>query len=354
MVDLFPALGDTGKLFDKLKVIFFGVGNAIIQFLITPIKTFIKLVKGDFKGAMGELAKGADFAGNYAKGAAKEVAAQLEEARKERVKKEIEANERIIKERKALGQSTLALEVANKKREISLLDAEDEDYAKDKANLESDITVMQNAEYKKRSDAYRALLKADLDKIKENAKENLKTVKEGTEGERKIALTDVDLKYKAELETLNKRKEANANFNEDLKTLLEARKIEEQRINQKYDDAITAYQQDAADLYESEFTKKETEIKKRAEELLKNATDKQKAAILATQAFLIGRNTDQGLAASAATKANTDLATAESANRANENDTPATATAKINALASARLAAEDAAYNLRKAQLSLL
>lgn len=351
ITDLFPALGDTGKIFDKVKEIFFGVGNVIIQYLVAPIKTFIKLIQGDFKGAVEEIKNGLNVVKNYQDGANKEIAAQQEAARKERVKGEIETNERIIKERRALGLSTTALEVANKKREISILDAEDDNYKKDRADLESDITVIRNTELKKQSDLYRAKLKEDLDAIKANSLQNLEVIKKGSNNQRALAIEDVDFKYKKELELLNKRKSANANYNKDLANLTKARKVEEQLINKQYDDAIAAYSQNVNETYINDFDRKENEIKRRAEELLKNATASQKAAIQADTAFLIGRNTSQSLASQASINADTNLNNKENQYRLSEDDTPGEASAKINILTAARLQADEAAYNLRKAQL---
>ena len=70
--DSVPALKEGSKQFDKLKEVFFGVGNAIVQYLLTPFKAVLKLLQLDFKGAIGEIKKGYDVIGNYEKGAAKE------------------------------------------------------------------------------------------------------------------------------------------------------------------------------------------------------------------------------------------------------------------------------------------
>jgi ATP:corrinoid adenosyltransferase len=106
---LFPSLGKTGGLFKEISQVVFGVGNAILQYLITPIKILIDVIQGDFGAALNDLKSGMDVVSNYKAGALSKAKEQAEEERKERIKKEIEGNERIIKERKALGESTYQL-----------------------------------------------------------------------------------------------------------------------------------------------------------------------------------------------------------------------------------------------------
>lgn len=351
VTDLFPALKDTGELFDKFKQIIFGVGNAILQFIVAPIKAFIKLIQGDFKAAMGELAKGADFAKNYEDGATKEAAAQAEARRVERVKKEIEANERIIKERKALGENTTALEVANQKRRISILQKDADDYEKQKADAITDLTVIQNTEWKRQNDLFKAKLKADLDEIKKNALDSKKVIEDSSENQRKILLADLDFKYAAELSLLNKRKSANKDYNKDYALIVSARKAEEAKINKQYDDAYLEYQKQSDQAYFSNFEKKEIDIRKSAENALKNATDAQKANILSTESFLLGKNKDEANQTSVASKASTNLIDAENANRPSDRDTPDEARKKVSNLADARREAENQAYELNKLQL---
>lgn len=351
IVELFPSLGDTGKAMDKLYQSIYGVGNVILQFLVAPIKVLIDLIRGDFKGALKDLADGIDVVGNYNAGVTKKAAEQAEEARKVRVQKEIDANERIIKERKALGENTTKLEVDNLRKKLSIMDADSKTYEKDRADAMSEITVIQNSELKRRSDAYKAALKTDLDQIKANNEEATKILKEGSANQRATEITDLDIKYQKELSLLNKRKQNIKDYNKEYANLVEARGIEEQRINKKYGDAIQAYQDEIDQTYDSQYEKRAKEIEKRANELLKNASPTEAAKIQSDKAFQLSRNTTESIASDASQKANTLLTDVENVNRPDPKDTPEEAVNKINNVAKAKLEADNAAYELRKAQL---
>ncbi|WP_322518639.1 hypothetical protein [Chitinophaga sancti] len=61
---LIPGLGEAGETFDKVKSFVIGLGNAVVQYAIAPIKALIDIVKGDFKGAVEDMKKGFDVVGN--------------------------------------------------------------------------------------------------------------------------------------------------------------------------------------------------------------------------------------------------------------------------------------------------
>ena len=118
--DSVPALKEGTKQFDKLKEVFFGVGNAIVQYLIAPIKAVLKLLQLDFKGAIGEIKKGYDVIGNYEKGAAKERQDQNDAYAKARLEKQIKNKENEIAIAKASGNDTYNLEKDNLHRKLLL------------------------------------------------------------------------------------------------------------------------------------------------------------------------------------------------------------------------------------------
>jgi len=118
--DSVPALKEGSKQFDKLKEVFFGVGNAIVQYLIAPIKAVLKLLKLDFKGAINEIKNGYDVIGNYEKGAAKERQDQADAYAKARLEKQIKNKENEIAIAKASGQDTYNLEKDNLHRKLLL------------------------------------------------------------------------------------------------------------------------------------------------------------------------------------------------------------------------------------------
>jgi hypothetical protein len=118
--DSVPALKEGTKQFDKLKEVFFGVGNAIVQYLLTPFKAVLKLLQLDFKGAIQEIKNGADVIGNYEKGAAKERQNQNDAYAKARLEKQIKNKENEIAIAKAAGKDTYDLEKINLHRKLIL------------------------------------------------------------------------------------------------------------------------------------------------------------------------------------------------------------------------------------------
>jgi hypothetical protein len=93
--DTFPSLKGLFDNFDRIKQIAYGVGNAILQFIVSPVKALMKLLKGDFQGAMDEIKQGVSFTKNFRKGESDEIKSQQEEkdkARAEELAKQREAN----------------------------------------------------------------------------------------------------------------------------------------------------------------------------------------------------------------------------------------------------------------------
>jgi hypothetical protein len=152
---------------------------------------------------------------------------------------------------------------------------------------------------KQKADAARA--KAEADKIKEKQKADLALIKQSTDAANKVVadanrtarekeLNELELKYKDEIALAKK-------YGKDTSVLTNAKGVEASAINNKYDS------QDAIN---------------KANNVLSGAE--------------------------------TGLVNAES-NAINENDSPETATAKIEAITSAKLNAENAAFELKKLQL---
>lgn len=111
----FPELNKLGGAFNKLKQVVYGVGNAVLQYIVTPFRiagSVIKdLINGNYEGlvqnAMNAWKKGADFAKNYQVGASREAASQKVKAAEEANKKILAADEEAYKRQTArYGQST--------------------------------------------------------------------------------------------------------------------------------------------------------------------------------------------------------------------------------------------------------
>lgn len=91
--DLWNAIKDFLPSLDTLKNFLSGVGTAIIRNLLAPIKAAVKVIQGDFSGAVEEFKKGADVIANYNDGFAK----QSEKNRKRIIEDFNEQNNIILK-----------------------------------------------------------------------------------------------------------------------------------------------------------------------------------------------------------------------------------------------------------------
>ena len=110
----FPELNKLGSAFNKLKQVVYGVGNAVLQYIVTPFRIAASVIKdlinGNYEGlvqnAMNAWKKGADFAKNYQVGASREAANQKVKAAEEANKKILAAEENTYKKQTArYGQS---------------------------------------------------------------------------------------------------------------------------------------------------------------------------------------------------------------------------------------------------------
>ncbi|MCL1933956.1 MAG: hypothetical protein FWF53_09135 [Candidatus Azobacteroides sp.] len=81
-----------GKAFDKVKEVAMGVYEVIKTYILTPFRTLGKILSGDFKGALTEMAKGFDVVGNYQKGANEQMVKNAQNA----LKKIIDANNKAL------------------------------------------------------------------------------------------------------------------------------------------------------------------------------------------------------------------------------------------------------------------
>jgi hypothetical protein len=204
--DSVPALKEGTKSFDKLKEVFFGVGNAIVQYLITPFKAVLKLLKLDFKGAIQEIKNGADVIGNYEKGAAKERQDQADAYAKQRLEKQIKNKENEIAIAKASGKDTYDLEKQNLHRKLLLNKGNQEEL--DKLRQEERLL---DATHKKALQDKQKTYNDELKKKREEAKEEAVKAK------------------KEELEAIeNARKELEDKFKEDAKAFFDKGKQSEE------------------------------------------------------------------------------------------------------------------------------
>lgn len=358
VLEFIPDLKGAGDTFNDVKNIIIGVGSVIVNNLLAPIKAIIKVVKGDFKGAIQEMAKGLDIVNNFKKGVAKGEANDAEAARKELLKKQIESTDDQIEILKARGKATEKLEREQFKRKLELAkedEGETKKLVQSKAVFEAGVLKKSEDEAKaareKRmaaakaaSDKLLALAKAEQAELKKYNDEASKIINKSTKSEREKELSDIESKYKQQIELAKKLHKSTAEIEE-------AKGVEKAAINKKYDDIISAYTKASTDKTLNEFEKRRDEINKQADELLKNASPEQIAAINATRNGLQQQNTSLEFATNGAKDAANNLKSSEVSNAPSDDDTPDVAKAKIEALSQAKLDAENAAFQLKMLQL---
>jgi len=182
VLGIFPGLGHLGEMFDKVKEIAFGVGNVILQYIVTPFKAVMKLVTGDFKGALQAVKDGSDVVGNFKKGAADETARIADNHRKEELKKETEQTDKLIEIMDARGQDTYKIESENYKKKLSLL----EEGSKEYEDLLQEQAVFEAKNLKDRDEAAKKAAEKAAELAKKQAEKMLELKKQYGELSSKI------------------------------------------------------------------------------------------------------------------------------------------------------------------------
>jgi len=359
---LLPNLGGVDNLISKITNSVYGLGEVASNTFSNLGKAVTNLLAGNFKAMSENLKQAGKFSESFNKGVNDKLKSDAEEAKRVRLQADIEANEMIISQRKALGENTYNLEVANAKRRIQVLDKESKDYASNLAKAQSDLTVLINSETKRRQDlakqasdkqieTLRATLEQERKLIQDHNKEALKLIKNASMSERDIELKSLNDKYQIELDLLEKRKGAIKDYHTVKNNLIQAQKIEESNINKKYDDQINDYlkgiQNNTLSSYESAIN----EIDKVISEKIKNATPEQIALLNSARDSQVNKLRGLESADINSKKANINLTNTENENQINEGDSPETILAKTQAITDAKLSAENMAFELQRLQL---
>ena len=358
VTEFIPDLEGAGETFNKVKSVIVGIGGAVIDYLIAPIKAAIALFKGDFKGAVDELKNGFDVVNNYQNAYNKNRQKQAEEAERELHATRAKELEDAIKLYKAAGIEVNSLEKELHQERIKSFKLGSDDY--NKAVLEQ--SEFEAGEYKKTQDKLKAQrekaaaeLKARLDKEKEERKAAFAEItKENEEANKVINQSNLNARDK-ELTDLTadfeKKKALYVKYNQSTAQIDQAYNNQRQAINKKYDDAITQALQDRTSKNLDVYQQKENEINKFYDSLLKTATDKQKEIIeIQRQTELLALNDEKTLE-TVNVKAQVNLTTVKSENVINNTDTPDQRRDKVAKINQAELDAENAAFQLKIQQL---
>lgn len=162
-----PAGASVGKLFDSIKSYAMGVGNAIIQYLITPFSAITALLNGNLDEFKQAIRNGFSFKANFQKGF------NDQEIRNERAhqialeKTRIEADARDLVRRKNRGENVEKEEIALQKRRLAIVEAGGKEEKEAREALED----LQDAAYKNASDKAKEAAKKAADDAKKAAEE---------------------------------------------------------------------------------------------------------------------------------------------------------------------------------------
>jgi len=242
--DSIPALKEGTKQFDKLKEVFFGVGNAIVQYLLTPFKAVLKLLQLDFKGAIGEIKKGYDVIGNYEKGAAKERQDQNDAYAKARLEKQIKNKENEIAIAKASGKDSYNLEKDNLHRKLLLNKGNQEELEK----LRQEERLL-DATHKKALEDKQKAHNDELKKKRDEALAEEKRKREEAEKERAEFQNAKGRAAEEEYDAILKREEEAREKNR------QSGLTEIEQVNDKYDKLIQAAKDAGVSTIELEIEK---------------------------------------------------------------------------------------------------
>jgi hypothetical protein len=253
-----PAGTDVGKMFDKIKSYAFGVGNAILQYVIAPIKAlWVVLKTGDVGEGFKTYIDGMNVVKNYNEGFKTQEARNAQKYRDEQEAKNIEFAKRELERRKNRGEDTFKLEQRLRAREMAF----------------NKRTGKEDADLKKEYED------AEDKRFAENAKKDADRRKKAEEQAKKDAekrKKDAEEAHKKALELQQKQNEQIAKFADELKNV-EIRNIQDKTkrerasLEKSLDDKISAIEKEVALTEQAEEQKEKilSELRKEKADKLK-------------------------------------------------------------------------------------
>lgn len=223
MNNVLPAGFKIENMLDKIKSVAMGVGNALVQFIITPAKALILLMKGDMEGALNSIKNGANVVQNFQKGYDKQEVKNHENKLRDKELKDIEAKERELTRLKNQGKNVEREEIALQKKKLALYKKDSKEYKEQKILVED----LEDAHYKSMRDKANNDAKEREQKNKEAKQKAEQLAKERIAIEK--AKNDQILKFTKELENIllenmvesgeKQRAIINAQFNQRIKDI---------------------------------------------------------------------------------------------------------------------------------------
>lgn len=229
------AEGASSKLaqaWNKFKVIAVGVGNAIWEHMIWPLKMFVGMVRDAINGDWDKIASNAisafkgghDVIGNYNYAANKELAKQNEEARERETKARQETLDKWYKAENAAHGQSLSRDVIYHRKKLALFKKGSKEYEDESNNLEEALRRQreQTAQQSKKASQAAQRAKEQAARKAEAARKaaQAKAQRAAEEAKRKaekIADDQKSLKQTIETETTNNNKGSRKTDEEQLK-----------------------------------------------------------------------------------------------------------------------------------------
>lgn len=213
MKSLLPTGTSIGKLFDKIKSYAFGVGEAVVKFIINPFKAAYQAMTGDFEGAWQTIKEGWDVKSNFEKGKQRQDLRNNEKYLNEKEQQDIDARRRELERAKNRGQDVYDEEQKLYKRQAELnkktrKDNEENNKAMEDAQDKHYAETQRKAEAARRKAEQEA--KAAAAKAAAERKRNLDLISKYNTEIRKLAIyndgeendPEIDRKYLIEREAL--------------------------------------------------------------------------------------------------------------------------------------------------------
>ena len=229
------AEGASSKLaqaWNKFKVIAVGVGNAIWEHMIWPLKMFVGMVRDAINGDWDKIASNAisafkgghDVIGNYNYAANKELAKQNEEARERETKARLKTLDEWYEAENAKHGQSLSRDIIYHKKRLAALKKGSEEYRQESNKLEEAVRRQREDTSKKsaklaadqRRASEQAARKAEAARKAAQAKAQ-RAAEEAKRKAEKIADDQKSLKLAIETETVNNNKGSRKTDEEQLK-----------------------------------------------------------------------------------------------------------------------------------------
>lgn len=235
----------------KVTQVLWGIGQAVINYVVAPFKVLFKLLKGDFKGAFDEMKKGFDVVGNYAEGAAKKAAQQEAEKQRKIAEASLKTTDSLIKNNEAKYGSDYKYTEDGKKLyreyfalQLKLADKNSEEYKeilRKQWSFERDLTKKSeddakkaDDEAKKRNDEW----KKAQDEKKKKLQDYQKSLESFTKGTQQLAITNEEKLIDSQKKSAKTTDEIEMAYNKQILLLKKKNEIELDEIDNQHAELI--------------------------------------------------------------------------------------------------------------------